>query len=78
MLSEAAGSTDDEMRRSLSSLVDSLQFDGDDDCRELVHVSFFENMDHLTRDQVSTIYDALTPRMRKVMTEAFKLLGYDL
>ena len=67
-----------DLRKRLASLVEQLHFEGDENCRELVHVSFFENMDHLTDQQVDQMRGVLSARMNRVMDEAFAQLGYPL
>lgn len=78
LLHQTAAAPEADLLRGVASLIEDLHFGGDEDRRELVHVSFFENMDRLTSEQVSAIYDALTPRMREVMLDAFRSLGYVL
>jgi hypothetical protein len=66
----------DDFRHRVVALVENLHMDGDDLCKELVHVSFFENMDHLSRQDVEAIRVMFSSAMRKVMDDAFRQLGY--
>lgn len=78
LLHEAAEDcADDGLRRRVAALVEDLHTDGDEACRELVHVSFFENMDSLTPSEIAVIRALVSPSMRNEMEQAFRLLGSD-
>jgi len=72
----AADGASSEYRQRVVNLVADLHLNGDDLCQELVHVSFFENMDHVSRETVKQIRDLFSPAMRKIMDDAFVQLGY--
>lgn len=58
-------------------LVTDLFENGDEGCKNLVFVSFFENMNGINESDLNSIYGRFNPNMKKAMVQTLQEFGYE-